>query len=922
MANNMLNCRFLRVLGVPFVRHKINSKLCFLPELREYFLQGNQAGTIKLTPTRNKHGSGRGSKRGQLSRIRDDLSPGQRPSTTTSAATSGPAASNQQEQTSHHVEHDFDSQYFSGILDRRLSEDDLQRVQSSDSVSKVTAGEDLNEFDSQYFQEFGQKDVGPPRNFKARTLKKSAATKPGSSITGNFMFEEIDLKYFDDINSSFVYRNTDGITSSDPTELDINEFDKQYFGKENLNPEGNVSTKSSSETTVPAKRYMDTSLSEEEMYRQHLSNRKQIQKWEGEGKVKNLKGKSFEAHDRPAQYQEVSKNDFADHREVHLITDSTVDESLLDSIPPDLRGKLVANRLWKEKKDELRVADHNLEDLEESVVSALKAVKKKRNKSQKPRRSKDMKIFGSEDSSIPVSEVPCSGCGAHLQCQDNTQPGFVPSEKFTELDLSKPFSNSVCQRCFYIIHRHTALNVSVPQDSYSNIIKAIRKNQSSLVILMVDLLDFPCSIIKNLKDLIGSSRSIVIVGNKLDVLPKDEPKQERRLKDHLVSACVETGACDADKVMHVELISAKSGYGVENLITKILSLKTKKGDVYLLGTANVGKSTLFNRFLESDLCKAKASSLMGRATISQWPGTTLNLLRFPLLNPTRERMAQRTVRLKKKAEEVKIKKKEEETNRVGRKLEVEESPSLVSYVEDDVGQTFKPKSKEKEEEEEEALLTEEGGDPFGLTLGVPLSGRDVARKKQEKTVPFNPMEFKESEWFYDTPDDVGQTFKPKSKEKEEEEEAWLTEEGGDPFGLTLGVPLSGRDVARKKQDKTVPFNPMEFQESEWFYDTPGVIYQEQVLTKLSSEELKLVVPKRCVLPRSLVLKNSLTLPKIYIFLQGKDSVYFTVFSSNALPIKVVDTQDADAVYAEKAGFKTFVVRYRCIMGRLYRVARN
>lgn len=473
------------------------------------------------------------------------------------------------------MEHEFDSQYFSGILDRRISEDDLRRVQSSDSVSKVTAGEDLNEFDSQYFQEFGQKDVSPQRNLKSRTLKKSAATKPGSSITGNFMFEEIDLKYFDDINSSFVYRNADGIPSSDPTE-----FDKQYFGRENLNPETNVS---SSETTVPAKRYMDTSLSEEEMYRQHLSNRKHIQKWEGEGKVKNLKGKSFDAHDRPAQYQEVSKNDFSDHGEVHLITDLTVDESLLDSIPPDLRGKLVANRLWEEKKDELRVADHNLEDLEESVVSALKAVKKKRNKSQKPRRSKDMKIFGSEDSSIPVSEVPCSGCGAHLQCQDNTQPGFVPSEKFTELDLSKPFSNSVCQRCFYIIHRHTALNVSVPQDSYSNIIKAIRKNQSSLVILMVDLLDFPCSIIKNLKDLIGSSRSIVIVGNKLDVLPKDEPKQERRLKDHLVSACVETGACDADKVMHVELISAKSGYGVENLISKILSLKTKKGDVYLLG---------------------------------------------------------------------------------------------------------------------------------------------------------------------------------------------------------------------------------------------------------------------------------------------------------------------------------------------------
>lgn len=46
-----------------------------------------------------------------------------------------------------------------------------------------------------------------------------------------------------------------------------------------------------------------------------------------------------------------------------------------------------------------------------------------------------------------------------------------------------------------------------------------------------------------------------------------------------------------------------------------------------MGCTNVGKSSLFNIFLQSDLCKPKASDLVQKATISQWPGTTLNLLK-------------------------------------------------------------------------------------------------------------------------------------------------------------------------------------------------------------------------------------------------------------------------------------------------------
>ena len=121
------------------------------------------------------------------------------------------------------------------------------------------------------------------------------------------------------------------------------------------------------------------------------------------------------------------------------------------------------------------------------------------------------------------------------------------------------------------------------------------------------------------------------------------------IKGTQVCLCKSKRGCTPGVTLYLPLM--KSIWHSTPLITSILSfihcgLNTFCDHFLPTGTANVGKSTLFNRLLESDYCKSKASYLLGKATISCWPGTTLNLLRFPIITLNKERAAMRSERLK------------------------------------------------------------------------------------------------------------------------------------------------------------------------------------------------------------------------------------------------------------------------------------
>lgn len=245
------------------------------------------------------------------------------------------------------------------------------------------------------------------------------------------------------------------------------------------------------------------------------------------------------------------------------------------------------------------------------------------------------------------------------------------------------------------------------------------KDQHALVILMVDLTDFPCSIWPGLVEIIGPSRPVFVVGNKVDLLPQDSKRYLDNIKNCLENNLIQAGFTQ-NNIKHTCLVSAETNYGIEDLITNLHKVWSYDGDVYLVGCTNVGKSTLFNALLRSDYCKAKASNIIKRATASIWPGTTLKMLKFPILRMSHVRFFERMNRLNN------IRRKLGEQRRL-KKYQVMSGYTPQSTLIGHLGRTF-------------SEHREEVNDPFNSTPGVP----DLFINEKNK-------DYVNSKWFYDTP---------------------------------------------------------------------------------------------------------------------------------------------------------------------------
>lgn len=99
----------------------------------------------------------------------------------------------------------------------------------------------------------------------------------------------------------------------------------------------------------------------------------------------------------------------------------------------------------------------------------------------------------------------------------------------------------------------------------------------ALVVLVVDVTDFPNSVYKDLPRLVGHKRPVFVVGNKVDLLPKDTDGYLTRT-GHMISDYMEKlGFTNTNFIKHVTLVSAKTGYGIEKLVSRLMTDWHRKG---------------------------------------------------------------------------------------------------------------------------------------------------------------------------------------------------------------------------------------------------------------------------------------------------------------------------------------------------------
>lgn len=211
------------------------------------------------------------------------------------------------------------------------------------------------------------------------------------------------------------------------------------------------------------------------------------------------------------------------------------------------------------------------------------------------------------------NKIYCIGCGAEIQSENQNKQGYLPK---SVVEKSIEENNLVCKRCFRLKNYNEVSDVELGAEDFYKLIKTLSK-KDGLIVKVVDIFDFSGSWIEDVIDIVGNNKDIVLVANKLDLLPKSV--KQNKIKQWLFKMLKAKGI----KVKDVLLISAIKNHGIEEAAVRIDELRNGK-DVYIIGATNVGKSTFINKLIE--LTTGDKNVI----TTSHFPGTTLGMIEIPL----------------------------------------------------------------------------------------------------------------------------------------------------------------------------------------------------------------------------------------------------------------------------------------------------
>ena len=213
-----------------------------------------------------------------------------------------------------------------------------------------------------------------------------------------------------------------------------------------------------------------------------------------------------------------------------------------------------------------------------------------------------------------MEEIKCIGCGAILQTTDESKPGYVKPSVMEKDDLEKV----VCMRCHKIKNYNLITKNELSTEEYYKIIKKIAK-KDALFVYVLDIFNLSSTLNKEVIELI-KDKDVILVANKMDLLPKS-------LKEGKLSLWVRHQAKVLGlKVKDIILISVYKKHHIDEL-TQMMERYRKGRNVYILGSTNVGKSSLINQLLRSE-----GMLDYDLITTSVIPATTLNLIEIPFFH--------------------------------------------------------------------------------------------------------------------------------------------------------------------------------------------------------------------------------------------------------------------------------------------------
>ncbi|XP_062117925.1 GTP-binding protein BRASSINAZOLE INSENSITIVE PALE GREEN 2, chloroplastic [Humulus lupulus] len=268
----------------------------------------------------------------------------------------------------------------------------------------------------------------------------------------------------------------------------------------------------------------------------------------------------------------------------------------------------------------------------------------------------EAKLLGEEVNSLNLDGFTPPGVGYGNITEDFLKK--VKKEKISKAEKKRKAREAVkekeevtvCARCHSLRNygqvKNQAVENLIPDFDFDRLIstrlvKPSGNSNSTVVVMVVDCVDFDGSFPKRaakslFKALEGNKDDpklkkrlpkLVLVATKVDLLPSQiSPTRLDRWVRHRARAA------GAPKLSGVYLVSSRKDLGVRNLLSFIKELAGPRGNVWVIGAQNAGKSTLINALAK------KESAKVTKLTEAPVPGTTLGILRIGGILPAKAKL--------------------------------------------------------------------------------------------------------------------------------------------------------------------------------------------------------------------------------------------------------------------------------------------